>query len=159
MVGCAGASEGEVSHVETTPTSDVQPASETPRVRIGSTSGETVDVHVELAIRQEEKERGLMYRRYLAPDAGMLFVYDSMEERTFWMVNTFVSLDMVFIDDRPRVVGIVANATPLTRESRGVDAPSQYVLEVGAGFCQRHGIEPGDRVRFFGVPTVTGDGP
>ncbi len=162
MVGCgAGTREAEVSSREPAPAYVDEQTAEAPReaptvpakVLIGAADGSTVEVDVELARSRAERERGLMYRRYLAPNAGMLFVYDSLAHREFWMENTFLPLDIVFIDDQLAVVGIVADATPLTRDTRAVDDPSQYVLEVGAGFCRRHGVEPGSRVRLVGVPT------
>jgi len=122
-------------------------------VVLESDSGEVIaEVHVEVAANEFDRQRGLMYRRYLAPDAGMLFVFEEMEPLSFWMENTFIPLDMIFIDDALRVVGIVENAEPLTRDAREVEGLSQYVLEVNAGFCRRYGIEAGQRVRVFNVP-------
>jgi uncharacterized protein len=113
---------------------------------------EVVSVDVEVAANDRDRGRGLMYRRYLAPSSGMLFVFDDMERREFWMSNTFISLDVFFIDDQRRVVGVVENARPLTRDDVAVDAPSKYVLEVRAGFARAHDIGSGASVRFVGVP-------
>lgn len=110
-----------------------------------------VRVRVEVARTEPARERGLMYRRHLDDDAGMLFVFDRMEHQSFWMENTYIPLDMIFIDDRLRVVGVVEDAEPLTRDAREVEGDSQYVLEVRAGFARRHGIGPGTEVRFENV--------
>jgi uncharacterized protein len=101
---------------------------------------------VELALTAEEHARGLMYRRSLAPDAGMLFVFDGPRPQAFWMQNTFIPLDMVFIGEDRRIVGIVENAEPLTTMPRRVEGDSQYVLEIGGGLAARLGIRAGQRV-------------
>lgn len=123
-----------------------------PRAILESPSGRATAVRIELARTPAEHERGLMFRRELGPDQGMLFVFPDSRERTFWMQNTLIPLDMIFIDDARTVVGIVADAEPLTTTARAVGLPSRYVLEVNGGFCAAHGIAKGDRVRFEGVP-------
>lgn len=111
-------------------------------------------VTVELARTDAEHERGLMYRRELAEDAGMLFVFPSAEPRTFWMRNTLIPLDMLFIDDAGVVVGIVRDAEPLTLTPRGPgpEVAARFVLEVRGGWAARHGAATGDRVRLENVP-------
>ena len=110
-----------------------------------------VRVRVEIAKDPATRERGLMYRRQMDEDAGMVFLFDAPEVQVFWMKNTYLPLDMIFIGADMRVAGIVENAEPLTLTGRQVDLPSQYVLEVNAGFSRRHGIGPGAPVRFEGV--------
>ena len=90
-------------------------------------------VKVEVARSSEELMRGLMFRRELAPDGGMLFMFAGEDIRRFWMRNTYIPLDMVFLDSRRVVVGIEENAVPLDETSRGPDAPAQYVVEVRGG--------------------------
>lgn len=125
-------------------------ARRTPRVVILTAAG-TLPVTVELARTEPERERGLMHRTSLPPDAGMLFLFDESADHTFWMKNTLLPLDMVFIDDDGRIVGIVESAEPLTTVPRSVGAPSRYVLEVNGGWARAHGVRPGDRVRFEDV--------
>jgi len=108
--------------------------------------------HVELAIAPAEFQRGLMYRTQLAPDAGMLFVSKYPQAHTFWMKNTLIPLDMIFIGADRRIVGIVENAEPQTLTSRSVPGLSQYVLEIGGGVSARMGIRAGQTVVFQGVP-------
>ncbi|MBX3270077.1 MAG: DUF192 domain-containing protein [Sandaracinaceae bacterium] len=110
-----------------------------------------VTVRVEVAATPALHRRGLMFRRALEPDAGMLFVFDEPEIQYFWMRNTYLSLDMIFIGADRRVVGVVENAEPLTEDERAVDAESQYVLEVTGGFAAAHGIVAGTPVRFVGL--------
>lgn len=109
-----------------------------------------VRVSVEVAHTEPLRRRGLMYRRHLARDAGMLFVFPRAERQSFWMRNTFLRLDMIFVDDG-RVVGIVEDAAPLTEEERAVEQESKYVLEVHAGFAREHGLALGTPVRFANV--------
>lgn len=98
------------------------------------------------------RQRGLMFRRQMDADAGMLFLFDEPEHLAFWMHNTYLPLDMVFITSGMRVLGVVENAEPRTDDPREVEGDSQYVLEFHAGTARRHGIGPGVRVRFVGVP-------
>lgn len=92
-------------------------------------------------------QRGLMYRRHLPPDHGMLFVFPDERVRSFWMKNTLLPLDMIFVRDDGSVAGVVADTEPMTLDSRSVGIPTRYVLEVNAGWAARHGIVPGTRMR------------
>jgi hypothetical protein len=116
-----------------------------PRVVISSPTGRESSVVVEVARTPDDLARGLMHRTSLAEDAGMLFVFPESDEHTFWMRNTLIPLDMIFIGEDLTVVGIVENAEPLTLEPRSA-GPSRYVLEVVGGWAARHGIAAGDRV-------------
>jgi len=113
--------------------------------------------HVELAITPAEFQRGLMFRTQLAPDAGMLFVAKYPQMHTFWMKNTLIPLDMIFIGTDLRIVGIVENAEPQTLTERRVPGLSQYVLEIAGGVSGRMGIRAGQRVVFQGVPVPSAD--
>jgi uncharacterized membrane protein (UPF0127 family) len=127
-------------------------ATPAPRVVVVTAAGARLPVTVELARSDEERTRGLMYRRELAPEAGMLFFFAESEERAFWMKNTLIPLDMLFIDDGGRVVGLIERAEPLTTSPRDPGVPCRYVLEVNGGWAARHGVRPGDRVEFENVP-------
>jgi uncharacterized membrane protein (UPF0127 family) len=104
---------------------------------------------VELAQTSHDLEKGLMYRREMPEDRGMLFRLGERRDHTFWMHNTCIPLDMLFVDDDGTVVGIVEGAEPLTDVSRSVGCPSTYVLETNAGWARRHGVRPGQRM---GIP-------
>jgi uncharacterized membrane protein (UPF0127 family) len=121
-----------------------------PEVVIHSSQG-PVAVQVEIADGPDTRARGLMYRSELAANAGMLFVFPSESDQQFWMKNTPLPLDMVFIGKQRHIVGIVPEARPFTTNPLGVGVPSQYVLEVNGGFCARHGIHTGDTVEFVRV--------
>ena len=124
---------------------------ERPAVVIHVEGGTEVRVPVELAITAETRTRGLMYRRDLPSDAGMLFVSPETRDYSFWMKNTPLALDMIFIDEQRRVVGLIENAVPFSLAPLSVGKPSRYVLEVHAGFSQRHRIQAGDPVEFRNV--------
>lgn len=121
------------------------------RVVLMPTGQDEQSVRVEVARTAAEQRRGLMFREHLDADAGMLFVYDRPQRLTFWMRNTYIPLDMIFIEGDLTVLGVVENAEPQTDTSRSVPGLSQYVLEVNAGFAREHGIGAGTRVRFEGI--------
>jgi len=115
-------------------------------------TGGPVRVRVEVVNTPVGRQQGLMYRRELPPDTGMLFVFPADGVQHFWMRNTLIPLDMVFIDRDRRVVGIVANAVPMSTQPVGPDKPCLYVLEVNGGFTARHGVTEGATVELIDVP-------
>ena len=114
-------------------------------------AGGVTEVALEVATTPAAQERGLMYRTSLADGHGMLFVFPAESEHQFWMKNTLIPLDMLFIAADGRIVGIHADATPLSTVPVGVGKPSRFVLEVPGGFAARRGIAPGDRVELRGL--------
>jgi YVTN family beta-propeller protein len=106
-------------------------------------------VFVEVPDDSEESMRGLMFRIHLPWNAGMLFPYSNEEPRTFWMKNTLIPLDMIFVDSSSKIVEIKENVPPCEQEEcptyPSVE-PAQYVLEVNAGFVQEKGVKVGDRL-------------
>ncbi len=122
-----------------------------PCVAIVAADGHTrATVRVEVADANSKREVGLMYRKSMDADAGMIFLFKSPTRLNFWMHNTELPLDMIFAGANLRVVGVVTNAEPFSEKLLGVEADSQYVLEVNAGFCARNGIKAGDRLDFSG---------
>jgi uncharacterized membrane protein (UPF0127 family) len=109
-------------------------------------------VEVEVVATPARIERGLMYREHLPPDAGMLFFMTEEKVWPFWMRNTLIPLDMIFIGKDMTVAGVVENAEPRTESLRQVDAPSLYVLEVNGGWASAHHIMAGAKVRFEHLP-------
>lgn len=101
---------------------------------------------VEVADTDALRERGLMFRKQMDESRGMLFVWPEAAARTFWMKNTYLPLDMVFIN-HGRVVGVVPNAIPLDESPLSVDGDSDAVLEVNAGWAARHGVAVGDALK------------
>jgi uncharacterized membrane protein (UPF0127 family) len=101
---------------------------------------------VELAVTPEEQSRGLMFRKDLASDAGMLFVNKSDELRSFWMKNTYIPLDILFINSSNEVKHIHYGAKPLDETSIHSQYPVQYVLEVNAGKARKCNIRQGTKM-------------
>jgi uncharacterized protein len=108
-------------------------------------------VQVELARNDAERARGLMQRKHLDPDKGMLFLFEEEEEQSFWMKDTLIPLDMIFVKSDMTVAGVVEAAEPLTLTGRSVGVASQYVVEVNGGWAAAHGVTEGTQVRFEGV--------
>jgi hypothetical protein len=122
-----------------------------PRVVIATRGGSEAAFEVEVADTPAKREMGLMYRRELPDDRGMLFIFPDESVLTFWMQNTPIPLDMIFIGSDLKIAGIVRDAVPFTTSARSVGAPSRYVLEINGGAAQKRGIEVGDKVRFEGI--------
>lgn len=121
-----------------------------PKVLVVTRDGKEIPFTVEIADTPEKREIGLMYRKEMAADHGMIFIFAQELPQSFWMKNTQLPLDMLFISADQKIVGIVEQATPFSLEPRGVSAPSQFVLEINGGLASRYQIRPGDRVRFEG---------
>ena len=105
-----------------------------------------VSVDAELARNDAENERGLMYRQKMGEEEGMFFFLGDRRVQTFWMHNTCIPLDMIFVDDDGTIVGIVEDASVLDDGPRQVDCASRFVLEVNAGWSRRHHVKPGQHV-------------
>lgn len=99
----------------------------------------------ELVYKPADTERGLMYRTHMADDHGMLFKLPRRVQR-FWMRNTCISLDMLFVDEDGSIVGILERVPPLNEESRSVGKPTTYVLELAAGAASKFGIQAGQHI-------------
>jgi len=127
-------------------------AAKGPRVVLES-GGKTLVVQVEVADTPAKRERGLMFRKELADGQGMIFLFDEDEEHSFWMKDTLIPLDLIFADSAGRIVGIVAQARPLTLEPR-TGGRARTVLEVPGGWAARNGVRVGDRMRFEATPPV-----
>ena len=114
-----------------------------------SASGELrATYQLEVADEPDEQAKGLMFRKSLAPKSGMIFIHKSDEMQSFWMKNTFIALDMIFVDVNKQVVGILNSVPILNEEPRKVDKPSRYVIEIAAGEAQKAGIQVGDKFLF-----------
>ena len=111
-------------------------------------------ITLEIAVTPEERARGLMYRDVLAPNAGMLFVFDSDDHYDFWMKDCFIALDLIWLDKIGAVVEILPNAPPCKLDpcpSYRPSRPGRAVVELNGGAAKRHGLRPGSLLRFEGV--------
>jgi uncharacterized membrane protein (UPF0127 family) len=102
---------------------------------------------VEVARTEDQRETGLMYRRSLPEDGGMLFNFHIEEIVTMWMKNTYIPLDMIFVSRRGAVVSVAENAQPLSERTISSGRPAYAVIEVNAGTARRIGLAAGDKVR------------
>jgi uncharacterized membrane protein (UPF0127 family) len=112
---------------------------------VSKTSGVHV-FQVELAVNDAERAQGLMYRKELPEGRGMLFDFQREQEVAFWMKNTYIPLDMIFIRANGQILRIAENTTPLSEQTVPSGGPVRGVLEVIGGTARKLGIAPGDRV-------------
>ena len=105
------------------------------------------DFDVEVMRTEAQRSRGLMYRKSMAANHGMLFNFDAPQTVTMWMKNTYLSLDMVFIRSDGTIARIAADTEPLSTKIISSNEPVLGVLELNAGTASKLGIRPGDRVQ------------
>ena len=116
---------------------------------IGQSASDTLAViEIEIADDDLKRARGLMYRKSIPEMGGMLFIHETEQIQSFWMKNTYIPLDIIFVNSEKIIVTIHPNTRPLKEWSYASTQPSQYVVEVNAGFCNRHHISTGDRIDF-----------
>jgi len=139
------------------PTADTKPACpkdpdppQAPVLRTIEVPEAKVKIEAEIARTEHEVTRGLMYRTSMPEDRGMLFRMPRREEQIFWMRNTCISLDMLFLDDDGTIVGILESVPILNEEQRTVHKPSRYVLELNGGYCKAHGVKAGMKAKLPG---------
>lgn len=114
----------------------------------GTDKKEIRKIKIELADTEAERARGMMYRKSIPTDTGMLFIMESQKMQSFYMRNTYVSLDIIFIDENKKIVNIAKETVPLTETNVSSTGPAKYVLEVAAGYTSAYGIKAGDLVNF-----------
>lgn len=109
----------------------------------------TVTIDIEIADTDSARQRGMMQREGFPNDrSGMLFPFDEEQPQSFWMSNTPVALDILFVSADSQIVSISKYTTPFSSENYRSGEPAQYVVEVPAGFADSHGILEGDRIRW-----------
>lgn len=110
-------------------------------------NNKVISIDVELAKTEEEQSLGLMFRESMDNNQGMLFVFPNQDFRSFWMKNTVIPLDMLFVTDSLQIATIHANTIPFAEKSYPSSRPVKYVIEVNAGYCEQNSIKVGDRVK------------
>jgi uncharacterized membrane protein (UPF0127 family) len=110
---------------------------------------------VEVADTPDARDRGLMFRQEMAPDAGMLFIFEDEAPRAFWMKNTYIPLDILYFDGSRRLVSAQLDVPPCGDQPRCPPYPSagpaRYVLELNAGQSAALGLKPGDTLKIEGI--------
>ena len=105
-------------------------------------------VDIEIAENDDERTQGLMYRKSMDDNKAMLFIFEKEEPQSFWMKNTIMSLDIIYVNSKKEIVKIFKNTIPFSEKSLPSEKPATYVVEVAAGFTDRYGIKDGDIVSF-----------
>ncbi|MEO6695631.1 MAG: DUF192 domain-containing protein [Ignavibacteria bacterium] len=105
-------------------------------------------IDIEIAENDGERMQGLMYRKGMDDSKGMLFIFDKEEPQAFWMKNTIMSLDIIYVNSKKEIVKIFKNTVPFSEKSLPSEKPAIFVVEVGAGFTDRYGIKDGDIINF-----------
>lgn len=113
---------------------------------IQTAAGKTLHFTVEVAVTPDQRAHGLMFRKTMADDAGMIFDFGEPRRVAMWMENTFLPLDMLFADDTGTIRHIKENATPYSRDIIDSMSPVKYVVELNAGIVDKFGIKVGDRI-------------
>ncbi len=108
----------------------------------------TIKLDIEIADNEYETETGLMYRDQMKEDRGMLFIFDSAQLKNFYMKNTEIPLDILYITPNKKIATIVKNAVPFDESSLSSQVPVQYVLEINGGMADKWGLAKGDQVRW-----------
>lgn len=116
-------------------------------------SAETGDViqHIDIEIAENEAERtqGLMFRKSMEESRGMLFIFQTEKVQGFWMRNTLISLDIIYVNADLEIVKIQRRTQPLSEVSLTSDVPALYVVEVIGGYCTKHNIREGDQIKYI----------
>jgi uncharacterized membrane protein (UPF0127 family) len=108
-------------------------------------------IDLEIADTEYKRELGLMNRKELGENQGMLFIFPKPAQLSFWMRNTLISLDMIFVNEQKTIVTIHKYTKILSDQSYTATQPAMYVVEVSAGFCDKHNIEVGDKIDWIGT--------
>ncbi len=105
-------------------------------------------IDVEVADNDDERMQGLMYRRSMDDGKGMLFIFQNEEPQSFWMKNTVIPLDIMYVNSKKEIVKIFKSTTPFSETSLPSGKPATYVVEVAGGFSDKYGIKEGDMINF-----------
>jgi uncharacterized membrane protein (UPF0127 family) len=115
---------------------------------IETRDGQKVPYETEVATTTDQERYGLMFRKFLPADQGMIFIYDPPLVVQMWMKNTFIPLDMLFVREDGVIVKMITHAVPFDLTPLSSDEPVKAVIELNAGEVMKHGLKTGDRVKF-----------
>ncbi|MFT4758058.1 MAG: uncharacterized membrane protein (UPF0127 family) [Paraglaciecola sp.] len=114
----------------------------------GNTGSTIKNIDIELANDEAQRAQGLMYRRSMRDDQGMLFIMENNEQQGFWMKNTYISLDIIYVGADSTIVDIYKDAKPLSMKSMPSRGLAKYVVEVNGGWTTTNGVAKGDKIAF-----------
>jgi uncharacterized membrane protein (UPF0127 family) len=152
LLACDTTSETEKTAGPSTTGTPQTASSEPPFKKEGelwflSAKGDTLrHIDIELAVEESERTMGLMHRRSLPDTRGMLFIFEEEEQRSFWMKNTLIGLDILYIRQDGTIESIAPYTVPKNERSIPSKGPAKFVLEVFEGFCDRYGVKEGDKI-------------
>jgi len=106
------------------------------------------ELDIETVSKPKDVQQGLMYRKSMEENRGMLFLMPKEEKQSFWMKNTHFPLDIIFINSNKEIVSIGKNTVPFSKDPVPSNVPAKYVLEVNAGYCKKYNVQVGDKVSF-----------
>lgn len=149
LAACSAPGSGDAAPPSTQAAPVVHPVSGLPVIPLKVISGgKTHSFRVELARTPQEQAKGLMFRTAMGPDEGMVFPFDPPRGASFWMRNTVIPLDLIFVAPDGRISNIAANAVPYDETPLYSNGEAKAVLELNGGRAAELGIEPGDRVEW-----------
>ena len=105
-------------------------------------------IDLEISDSDYDRQLGLMFRKSMEMNQGMLFIFPEQEMQSFWMRNTYISLDMIFVNADKKIVTIHKNTKTLSDQSYASTEPAQYVVEVAAGFADKYSLKVGNRINW-----------
>jgi uncharacterized membrane protein (UPF0127 family) len=147
VVSCGGEKLKVNDNIKTASDDEIYKFRKDGELTFVSAAGEYITtIDIEIADTQEKRVRGLMFRKKMAENQGMLFVFPREEYQSFWMKNTVIPLDMIFVNKKREIVNIQKNTTPYSEQTYPSSKPAIYVVEVNAGFTDKYGIKPGDKI-------------
>jgi uncharacterized protein len=111
----------------------------------------TKAIDIEIADNDAKRAQGLMWRRSMSENTGMLFIFEDEKPLNFWMKNTVISLDIIYVNESMDIITIYDNTVPLSEMLIPSEKPAKYVVEVNAGFCYRHKVQSGDKIKFTAI--------
>jgi len=146
FIACEKVSEDELKSSSVKPPLTASAELALATAEIQTVSGKTYRVTVEIAQTEEERAKGLMGRDSLPENHGMWFIFPTTVQDSFWMKDTKISLDILFVSEEGKIVDIISNTTPFSTDLLTSQVTYRYVLEVNAGFAASHVIAKGDKI-------------
>ena len=145
-LGCGSDSNAAPGAIEPTPRPASGADEQSPTLKLLPLGGAPIEVTVEVVATPALRQRGLMFREELPEGTGMLFVFPRSQPLSFWMRNTLIPLDILYIEEGGRIIRIHRETTPFSEEGLPSGGPARFVLEVPGGWTAKVGVREGDRV-------------